>query len=111
MVNCKIKKFEDFEYRKGSNEFGSIVSKIMDWLRIHKTDAKITKLKTNINKFLSETNIKLEELQKLINSKHNLYNFKIILDNDTIIFDKLNDSKKTGLPWTESNIVKFESFN
>jgi hypothetical protein len=106
----KIKKFEDFEYRKGSNEFGTITTKIMEWLRIHKTEAGITKIKTSLEKFLSETNTTLEELQKLINSKHNLYNFKIRIDNDYITFYNLNDSKKTGLPWNES-IVKFESFN
>ena len=110
-MNCKVKTFEDFEYRKGSNEFGTITTKIMEWLRIHKTDSKITKIKTTLNKFLSETNIKLEDLTKLIHSKHNLYNFKIKVDNSDIIFYNLNDSKKTGLPWNEQVILKFESFN
>ena len=104
MINQKpteIKKFG--EYRKGSNKFGGLVDKMMSWLRLHKTDPKITKLRSDLNIFLQESNISYEELISFLNdeNKSNLISFDIEVFNDKIEFSKLNDSKKQRYIWED----------
>jgi hypothetical protein len=105
-----IKKFEDFEYRKGSTKYGETISKIMEWLRIYKTEQKINKITVNKTKFLKDINITIEQLIDLQQNGKKLYNFTITITDDKIILSDLNLTKKQGLPWTESTIIKFEDF-
>ena len=110
-----VKKFEDFvgdihrmnlsdefstqiptfgEYRKGSDKFGGLLTKMMEWLRLEK-EKNVSKdtLTVELNKFLSESGIKLNEIEDFIKDKiaKGLYDFEIQInyDNDTITFSNL----------------------
>lgn len=109
-MKSKIKKFEDFEYRKGSTKYGITINKIMEWLRLYKTEQKINKITVDKTKFLRDINITIEDLIDLQKNSKNLYNFTITITDDKIILNDLNLTKKQGLPWVESNIIKFEDF-
>lgn len=103
-----IKKFEDYvvdlhqvsladevssdiptfgEYRKGSTKYGGLVSRMMDWLRLQREkqkNEKMCKITTTFDTFVTETGIKLSELEDFIKDKisKGLYNFEIAIDYD-----------------------------
>ena len=88
------------EYRKGSSKYGETVKAIMMWLRTYRKDAS-PYLVTPISKFLRETNIKLDELEKFIEDLPNtkLISFSIEIKNGSIIFMGLNNTIKNRLVW------------
>lgn len=82
------------EYRKGSEKFGGLLTKMMEWLRLEKEkDASKDTITVDLNRFLSESGIKLNEMEDFIKDKiaKGLYNFEIRInyDEDTIIFSDL----------------------
>lgn len=95
------------EYRKGSSKYGQLVDTIMTWLRLHKTSGdNIKKISTKLNKFLSETRIKLEDLQSFLKEKDktNLISYDIKIIGDEIYFSGL--AKRTnGMPWENNEKI------
>lgn len=94
----KVLKFIDFdnlEYRKGSQEYGGLLTKLLEYLRtVRETDEN--RLKLNIQEFEKESNISIEELKSLIKAKengNNLFEFDIIIDGDTLIFSGFDTGK------------------
>lgn len=118
---ASIKKYEDFvhdfnvdlkselqtdiptfgEYRKGSEQYGGLVTKMMEWLRLKRENSKdeLTNLSVSFDIFSTESGIQIKDLENFIKDKisKGLYNFEIKIDypNKTIIFDNLikRDSK------------------
>lgn len=118
---ASIKKYEDFvhdfnvdlkselqtdiptfgEYRKGSEQYGGLVTKMMEWLRLKREKSKdeLTNLSVSFDIFSTESGIQIKDLENFIKDKisKGLYNFEIKIDypNKTIIFDNLikRDSK------------------
>jgi hypothetical protein len=85
------------EYRKGSDKWGTMITKIMEWLRLKKEEMKkeLDNIQINIDDFQSETNIQLSELENFVKDKisKGLYKFEIIIDysNNLIKFYNLSD--------------------
>lgn len=93
----KILKFNDFsgvEYRKGSTKFGGLVTKLMEFLRIHKPKEG-NSLEFDIEEFENESNIKIQEIEELLadENKNNLINFDIDIINGKIVFSNLKSDK------------------
>ena len=101
----KLCKEFDGEYRKGSNEFGGLVSDIMMFLRMYK-DSKEQKdtLKFRIDEFQKKSNIDTKRIQQLLDSDHNLLSFDIKIDNEYITFTNLNNAYKNRFVWGENKI-------
>lgn len=95
MKVIKFSDFDDIEYRKGSKEFGGIVTKLMEFLRLYKDDS-VSSLKFSVSNFEKESNIPIDEINKLINSEDakGLYFFDIHIIGDDIIFENLNKKEK-----------------
>lgn len=93
------------EYRKGSSVYGKLVEAIMMWLRTYRKD-KYDILTTSLNRFLSETKISLEELNKFILEypKLKLISFGIKIEGPKIIFLDLNNTTKNRYVWEEKII-------
>ena len=90
------------EYRKGSNQYGGLVDKIMMWLRIHKEEKSNT-IKVDLDKFLSETNIEINELEDFIqNNQTKLISFDISVSDNHIEFSNLNNTKANRFVWEKS---------
>lgn len=91
----KFNDFDDIEYRKGSKEFGGLLTKLLEYLRlVRETNEK--ELSLDINKFEKESNITKEELLSLIKAKEDgkkLYEFDIIINGDTVIFTGFDSGK------------------
>jgi len=107
----KVLRFGDFdniEYRKGSKEFGGLLTKLLEYLRfVRETNEK--EITSNLQKFIEESNITLEELQSLIKAKEEgkkLYDFDIIIDGDIISFTGF-DSGKTR-PFESISAIRTE---
>lgn len=85
------------EYRKGSDKWGTMVTKIMEWLRLKKEEMKkeLDNIQIDIDDFQSETNIQLTEIENLVKDKisKGLYKFEIVIDynNNLIKFYNLSD--------------------
>lgn len=95
MENSNIIKFNDFdniEYRKGSKKYGGILTKLMDFLRLYdKADMIFT-----IDNFENESNIDIDEINKLIDAKNdgnNLYLFNIEVKGNNIYFTDFKNGK------------------
>ena len=104
MQVLKYDQFDNLEYRKGSIEFGGILTKLLEFLRLYKDDL-VGELKFTITDFEKHSNIKIDLVKKLIGSKENgqkLYDFSISIENDSIYFNDLNKNGKSR-PF-ESNI-------
>jgi len=87
----KYNDFDNLEYRKGSNEFGGLVTKLLEYLRLIRKDEK--ELTFELNKFQKESNITKEELESLVKAKEEgkpLYDFDIIIDGNTVTFSGFN---------------------
>jgi len=103
-----VKTFKDFdgEFRKGSNKFGGLVNDIMMFLRIYKDDVKKDTLKFRIDDFQNKTNIKIVQIQQLMNSDANLLSFDIKIDNEYITFNNLNKVYKSRFVWGENKTIE-----
>lgn len=88
----KFKDFDNIEYRKGSKEFGTILTKLMDFLRLYdKGDMSF-----HIDDFVNKSNITIDEITKLIDSKksgQNLYLFNIKIKDGEIHFTDFKNGK------------------
>ena len=99
-LNQKVQSFG--EYRKGSNKYGGLVDKIMMWLRMHKEE-KLNIIKVDLAKFLSETNIKINELEDFIqNNQTKLISFDISISDNQVEFSNLNNTKTNRFVWEKS---------
>lgn len=86
--------FDNLEFRKGSLEYGDLVSKLLEFLRIYKTEND-DKLVFNTSDFEKSSNIKIDEIIELneLPNKKSLYNFDIEVRDDKIIFTNLENKK------------------
>lgn len=86
--------FENLEFRKGSLEYGELVLKLLEFLRIYKTEND-DKLVFNASDFEKSSNIKIDEIIKLnkLPNKKLLYNFDIEVKDGKIIFTNLENKK------------------
>lgn len=88
----KFKDFDSLEYRKGSSEYGGILTKLMDFLRLYdKGDISFS-----INDFIEKSNITIDELTKLIDAKNNgknLYLFNIEIKDGKVFFTDFINGK------------------
>jgi hypothetical protein len=99
-----IKKFEEFvhdfnvdlkselqadiptfgEYRKGSEKYGGLVMKLMEWLRLEREISKkdLNNISIDIEDFETQSNIKLKDIEDFIKDKisKGLYEFEITID-------------------------------
>lgn len=86
--------FDNLEYRKGSKEFGGILTRLLEFLRIYK---KIDDtIQFTISDFEKKSNINIDEIKKLIQSKEsgmNLFDFNIVIDNNLITFSNFINIK------------------
>lgn len=98
----KFNDFDNLEYRKGSQEYGGILIKLLEFLRLYKTEDIIS---FKLNDFISKSNITIEEIQKLIESKdkgQKLYDFDILIEKGIISFSNLNKTGKNR-PFESNN--------
>lgn len=88
----KFNDFDNLEYRRGSKEFGTILTKLMDFLRMFdKGDMSFS-----INEFIEKSNITIDEITKLIESKKqgtNLFLFNIDIKGGEIHFTDFKNGK------------------
>lgn len=95
--NSKVIRFNDFdniEYRKGSKEFGGLLTKLLEYLRLIRKDEK--ELTLNLKEFEEKSNITKEELNSLVKAKEegkNLFDFDIIIEGDTVTFTGFDSGK------------------
>lgn len=94
------------EYRKGSGKYGELVKAIMMWLRTYRKGTS-SFISTPVSKFLKETGIKYEELEKFIDDlpTTKLISFSIDLYGGSIIFSELNNTTKNRLVWENDNKI------
>lgn len=95
----RIKNFKEYfgEYRKGSGEFGKLVSRIMEFLRLPEFASKLEEndgLKFEISDFEVRSHIKIDNVKKLLDEEHNLYSFDIKIDDKYITFYNINKTYK-----------------
>lgn len=105
----KILNFNDYsniEYRKGSQKFGGLITKLMEFLRIYKKDNN--SLVFNIVDFEKKSNINISEINDLLSyeNKNNLINFSIEIIDDKIKFDNLTKDKSRFFESIDENIRK-----
>lgn len=109
-IVLKLNDFNNMEYRKGSNEFGGILTRLVEFIRLCKLDNDSGEIVFNKNDFENKSNIKYDNLVKLINAKENgknLYDFNIIIDNDKIIFNDFNNTKNRPYESIRSGYEKY----
>lgn len=95
----RIKSFKEYfgEYRKGSDKFGKIVSLIMEFLRLPEFANKLKEndgLRFELADFEKRSNIKIEKVQQLLSTDHNLYSFDIDIDDKYITFSNIKKTYK-----------------
>lgn len=95
----RIKSFKEYfgEYRKGSNKFGKLVSRIMEFLRLPEFKNHIEEndgLKFEISDFEERSHIKVDKIRQLLNNDHNLYSFDINIDDKHIVFSNIKKTYK-----------------
>ena len=95
----KIKFFKEFsgEYRKGSSKLGTIISRIMEFLRLPEFKIKLEEndgLKFKIEDFEKRSHIKIAEIKQLLTTDNNLYSFDIEIKDDFIIFSNIKKTYK-----------------
>lgn len=98
--------YSDIEYRKGSQKYGGLITKLMEFLRIYKKDNN--SLIFNISDFEKKSNINISEINDLLSyeNKNNLINFSIEIENDKIKFDNLTKDKSRFFESVEESIRK-----
>lgn len=90
----KYSEFDNLEYRKGSKEFGGLLTKLLEYLRLVRKEEK--ELTFKLDEFEKESNITRDELQSLVKAKEEgkpLYEFDIIIDGDTVTFTGFDSGK------------------
>ena len=94
----RIKSFKEFgEYRKGSDKFGKLVSRIMEFLRLPEFKNKLEEndgLRFEIADFEARSHIKVDAIKQLLNNDNNLYSFDIDIDEKHITFSNINKTYK-----------------
>ena len=94
----RVKTFKEYgEYRKGSEKFGKIVSRIMEFLRLPEFKQHIDEndgLKFKIEKFEAQSHIEVDDIKQLLGNDHNLYSFDIEITDKYIIFSNINKTYK-----------------
>jgi len=95
----RIKNFKEYfgEYRKGSEKFGKLVNRIMEFLRLPDFKAHIDEndlLKFEISDFENRSHIKVEKIRELLNTDSKLYSFDIDIDDKHIKFSNFNKTYK-----------------
>lgn len=95
----RIKNFKEYfgEYRKGSDKFGKVVSRIMEFLRLPEFASKIEEndgLKFEISDFEARSHIKIDKVKQLLDEDHNLYSFDIDIDDKYVTFYNINKTYK-----------------
>jgi len=95
----RIKNFKEYfgEYRKGSNSYGKLVSRIMEFLRLPEFKGHIDDndgLKFEISDFEQRSHIKVDKIKQLLSSDHNLYSFDIDIDDKSITFSNIKKTYK-----------------
>lgn len=96
--------FDNIEYRKGSKEYGGILIKLLEFLRIYKTNDSDT-LEFKIKDFETKSKMTIDEIKKLIESKENgqkLFDFNITIENGKLIISNLNKIGKNR-PFESNN--------
>jgi len=88
MNEDKIFKFSEFDFTKYNGVI--LVQNITEWLRVYLLEHKHAKeIKTTVDKFISETNIDINQLKTLIHEQEispKINSFKMKIENDMIIF-------------------------
>ena len=96
--DTRIKSFKEFgEYRKGSSNFGKLLSRIMEFLRLPEYKNHVDEngeLKFKIPEFEAKSHIKINKIKNLLNTENNLYSFDINIDDDYITFSNLKNTYK-----------------
>lgn len=97
--DTRIKTFKEYlgEYRKGSNKFGKILNRVMEFLRLPEFKNEIDEtdeLKFKIEDFEKRSNINIDKIKQLLNNNNKLYNFNIIIDDENIIFSNFKNTYK-----------------
>jgi len=95
----KIMNFKEYfgEYRKGSEKFGKIVSRIMEFLRLPEFKSHIEDndgLRFEIADFEQRSHIKVDKIKQLLSNDHNLYSFDIEIDDKYITFSNIKKTYK-----------------
>lgn len=94
----RVKTFKEFgEYRKGSDKFGKLVSRIMEFLRLPEFKNKLEEndgLRFEIADFEARSHIKVDNIKQLLNNDHNLYSFDIDIDEKYITFSNIKKTYK-----------------
>jgi len=97
--DSRVKTFKEYsgEYRKGSNKYGKIVSRIMEFLRLPEFKNKLDEndgLKFKISDFEKRSHINVDEIKQLLNDDSNLYSFDINIDDKSITFSNIKNTYK-----------------
>jgi hypothetical protein len=90
----KFDNFDNLEYRKGSKEFGGLLTRLLEYLRLVRKEEK--ELTFNLQEFEKESNITKKDLESLVKAKEdgkNLFDFDIIIDGNTVTFTSFNSGK------------------
>jgi hypothetical protein len=86
------------EYRKGSDKYGKMFHKLMEYLRYKLLDTNDEYLLINISQFEKESHIKLSEIENFIKDEisKNLYDFEIeiLYPKNQIKFKNINQKPK-----------------
>lgn len=103
----RFKDIENIEYRKGSQNFGALLIKLMEFLRLYK-DKEEQDLSFEIKDFENKSNIKIDKLKELINDEEGktLYKFDINITDNNIIFINLTSDKNRFFESFEVDIRK-----
>lgn len=90
----KYDEFDNLEYRKGSKEFGGLLTKLLEYLRLVRKEEK--ELTFNLLEFEQESNITKTELESLVKVKDEgnpLFDFNIDIVGDTVTFNGFDSGK------------------
>lgn len=95
----RIKSFKEYfgEYRKGSDRFGKLISRIMEFLRLPEFKSHIEEndgLTFKVDDFEKRSHIKIDDIKQLLKNDHNLYSFDIYIDDKHIKFSNINKTYK-----------------
>lgn len=98
-ADTHVKTFKEHsgEYRKGSDKFGKIVNRIMEFLRLPEFKSKLEEndgLKFDINDFEKRSHIKIDDIKQLLNNDNNLYSFDIKIGDKYITFSNIKNTYK-----------------
>ena len=97
--NNKVQNFKQFfgEYRKGSEKFGKLLSRIMEFLRLPEFKIHLEEndgLRFDIDDFEKRSHIKVDNIKQLLNNDNNLYSFDIDIDDKCVTFSNIRKTYK-----------------